>query len=321
MTIISPKTPTGFDASIIREYIKGLHDIQAPAPAYRSDLDVLTHKYIKTWGLAPTVLKPLVRYIPASVNFVANGYGNTPTEPIVFLIVYTALFFYVDDNAQRLLPQMKQVVGGCWGATENRDVCEDPLLARLVRHMLFQTPKYYSQYNTGAIIKGTIDYFLGTIIEAEYPDGMKIPASAGRCPRFLRSKTGVAETYTHFLFPEALVTEREGFMHYFPAVPDLMNFIDICNDVLSFYKEWDEGEKNIYVMNQARLTGCSPMEILKGFCEDHLSLVKDIRQTCSKSPAVTKILDTFFHGYFVFHIATPRYRLSELGVVQGRAIQ
>lgn len=69
---------------------------------------------------------------------------------------------------------------------------------------------------------------------------------------FLRTKVGGAEILIHMLWPKKLFPEEQTVMRYFPAIAELVLFIDFTNDILSYYKEFVlDDEKGNFVSNFA----------------------------------------------------------------------
>ncbi|KAH6977833.1 isoprenoid synthase domain-containing protein [Fusarium venenatum] len=61
---------------------------------------------------------------------------------------------------------------------------------------------------------------------------------------FIREKDGVGEAYAWFTFPKALCGDKSRFME---VIPDLSMWIGLTNDILSFWKEEQAGEKHNYI--------------------------------------------------------------------------
>jgi len=66
-------------------------------------------------------------------------------------------------------------------------------------------------------------------------------ALAPKFPHYLRSKSGIAEAYAAGIF-KATKEQNIPFTRYIRVLPDLTFFIEVINDILSFYKEELAGE-------------------------------------------------------------------------------
>ncbi|KAK6988669.1 terpenoid synthase, partial [Favolaschia claudopus] len=68
-----------------------------------------------------------------------------------------------------------------------------------------------------------------------------LPALAPKFPHYLRSKSGIAEPYAALVF-KASKEQELPLIRYVRALPDLLFFLEVNNDVLSFHKEELAGE-------------------------------------------------------------------------------
>ncbi|KAM4055029.1 hypothetical protein HRG_005840 [Hirsutella rhossiliensis] len=63
---------------------------------------------------------------------------------------------------------------------------------------------------------------------------MLVTREGRQFPGFYRDMSGMNVAYAVFCYPKALYPDVGAFLE---AIPDMAKFIDISNDVLSFYKE------------------------------------------------------------------------------------
>ncbi|KAF8534738.1 Trichodiene synthase, partial [Trichophaea hybrida] len=181
-----------------------------------------------------------------------------------------------------------------------------------------EIPNYYGPISSGCILKSTIDYCIGSIIECEYPDGISIPPSSSRFPQYLRRKTGTSESFVHFMFPDIIFPEKQFMGTYLPAIPDIIEIVDRVNDVMSFYKECVVGtEENNFIITSAKLRGCDPITILDKICQDLVKLSKDVKATLDRAPGgnteLKEAFSVYVEGFIMWHITGKRYRLDEIG--------
>lgn len=81
---------------------------------------------------------------------------------------------------------------------------------------------------------------------------------------FLRTKVGGAEILIHLLWPKEQFPEEQYVMQYFPAIQELVLFIDFTNDILSYYKEFVlRDEKGNFVANFADTHQMSHLDVLR----------------------------------------------------------
>jgi hypothetical protein len=115
------------------------------------------------------------------------------------------------------------------------------------------------------IIKSLFDYVNGRIVEHQMEQSnFKALSDSRLMPMFLRTKVGAAEILISMLWPRALFPEEKYLIQYFPAVQELVLFIDFTNDILSYYKEFCiHDEKGNFVANFAQTHAMSHLDVLK----------------------------------------------------------
>ena len=137
--------------------------------------------------------------------------------------------------------------------------------------------KFYGPYACSIFHKSIIDFVLGCLLEEKYP---KVPLSASSYPQFLRTKSGIAELFVHFSFPQSLFPEEPSLQKYIFAISDVAYCAEGINDVLSFYKESVIGtERNNYVFTYARthnITACAALEHRAQTTYEHLERIGKI---------------------------------------------
>lgn len=191
-----------------------------------------------------------------------------------------------------------------------------PVLQSLV-HWLGGSPTYQGPFAAAMTIKSTIEFVRGCIVERDYDGKMKVPFGATSFPNYLRSKTGIAEPFAHFCFPEDLYPEQRYLHVYLPVLQDLCDFINHTNDILSFYKESLLGDESLtYVPNYALAHGYNLTETLVKICESVVQNVSNIRAVLASYPQMLKTTEEFIHGYVAWHVNQTRYQLEDILVIK-----
>ncbi|KAJ7578397.1 hypothetical protein C8J56DRAFT_739191, partial [Mycena floridula] len=118
-----------------------------------------------------------------------------------------------------------------------------------------------------------LEFVSGCVLEArtEIQDMPPSPL-AERWPYFLQSKTGVAPAYSFMIFPKDKNPDISTFIQ---VVADINVFIDLTNDVLSFYKETLASEVTNYIHKSAT-TGKSPDATLDQTAHEVISIYERI---------------------------------------------
>lgn len=167
------------------------------------------------------------------------------------------------------------------------------------------------------VIKTTIEFVEGTNVENDFNEF--IPIDAIRFPRYLRIKTGFAETYAHAIFPNDTFPEEQYRKLYLPALPPLCDIIDFTNDILSFYKETIRGTERInYICNVAKSTGRSALQCLSDTSDAIENRVVEMRRILKPHPALLAHANDYLAAYIGWHICTTsRYHLNEVEIIVG----
>ncbi|KAK3679715.1 hypothetical protein LTR78_000091 [Recurvomyces mirabilis] len=87
------------------------------------------------------------------------------------------------------------------------------------------------------MLTATIQFFNGCLLENRPAECFRIIPGAVEFPQYFRLKTGYAAPYAHFVFRENIYPEDEFLPIYQPIMPHLVDFINLTNDLMSFYKE------------------------------------------------------------------------------------
>lgn len=116
------------------------------------------------------------------------------------------------------------------------------------------------------------------------------------------------------LFPEAQFDEKVLFTEITTVIAQMENWMVFVNDLLSFYKEFDEPrDQTSLVNNYVRCNQLTLEEALDKLTRD---CIVDSEQLMAvfkdKDPKLVDTLLSFCQGYVTWHLCDPRYRLKEL---------
>lgn len=133
-------------------------------------------------------------------------------------------------------------------------------------------------------------------------------------PNFLRRLNGLGHCVGGSIFPKERFDEKELFTEITTAIAQMENWMVFVNDLLSFYKEFDEPrDQTSLVNNYAQCNGIALEEALEIVTND---TIVDSEQLLgvfhNKDPKILHTLRTFLQGYVTWHLCDPRYRLQEL---------
>ncbi|KAF9542010.1 terpenoid synthase [Agrocybe pediades] len=223
---------------------------------------------------------------------------------------YTWLILYIDDAGYGTLGLDK---------LENFQRClingiEEPegQFFQTYRNHLAQFYRLYETIPANGIVLSSIDFINGNLLE-QMPNiqGMKINTASASWPYFLRRRSGTSLPFAFMLFPKEVNIDLAV---YIQVVEDMTIFTDFTNDILSFYKEYLEGEQHTYVYNRAAVTRRSVEDALKDIVEDTVQAHRRVVEVLEGSGNTTAldIWRKFANGLMGFHFTSKRYRLHEL---------
>ncbi|KAJ5727376.1 hypothetical protein N7493_005196 [Penicillium malachiteum] len=142
---------------------------------------------------------------------------------------------------------------------------------------------------------------------------LSFPRDAPDFPYYIRIKTGVAEAYVFMVFPEHLFPEKKYMSSYLPMILYIQAYFNFVNDIMSSYKEAFEQEDCNFVDNSAKTLGVTRIQALRKLCADTLELAGRLHCLSSTNPGLGETIESFIHGYIMYHLCQRRYRLEELG--------
>ncbi|KAF8243441.1 terpenoid synthase [Wilcoxina mikolae CBS 423.85] len=311
-----------FNPNSLRSFIDSMgYDMAAPPYPTNTELEATVIHVFETnrtiYG--DDYLRPLQTLLELTCSYSEMAYHHHPLEIKVYISVYTTLLAAIDDDCERTPSAMiSQLTKFVTSFHKGPNEFKNPILNHVHRLITTETPKYFGPLSTAAIIKGTLDCFIGWVIESKFPRGLSVPESSSRFPRFLRWKTGDSEAYALMMFPEALFPEELYLETYLPAIPEIIELVNGINDIMSFYKESVVGtEENTFMMNTARLHKRDPVVVLEDFCQEQVQLTKEVVATLSLREELKGIFEQFIKGYIMWHASQKRYRLGEIGINPG----
>ncbi|KAF8504991.1 isoprenoid synthase domain-containing protein [Hysterangium stoloniferum] len=130
-----------------------------------------------------------------------------------------------------------------------------------------------------------------------------------RLPWFIREKSGVAAGWILHAFPKSRNFTMTDVLQ---ALPDMCYWVNLSNDLLSFYKEELAGEKDNYVHLRADAENLSPLEVLATIVEEMRIARNTIHATLMVCPPALDAWKVYEQGYLEWHLTSARYRLTEL---------
>ncbi|KAE8554152.1 hypothetical protein TMatcc_006350 [Talaromyces marneffei ATCC 18224] len=266
-------------------------------------------------GLSSETLLRIQPYIDSSVNIAITCYAHTSIDVQEFVATYTSYAITVDDLGHEFSDDMKMFVTGLLDGNTTKNV-----ILRGFFDLMKDHGSQFGQFGGDMIAKATIDFVCSCYLELELENRGRNEkqahdtVNAPEYAEYFRIKTGVSEPYAFFAFPEHLFREDEVLHTYLPAVPYMVKFFNYANDILSFYKESGADEKANYISNQAAAHNISQFESLEMLCKKTIEVFHIINTILAPNEGLRRNVHQWMHGYAVYHMASVRYRLDELGI-------
>ncbi|EIW83041.1 terpenoid synthase [Coniophora puteana RWD-64-598 SS2] len=269
-------------------------------PSYYSDC--CAYAFSKGYSVTPS--SEVHRHIQIGSIMGQLAYGHLPDRAAqIYVAMFTAVLVWIDDVAQSDVERARSFCG-CF---INGRPQPDPGL-ELVAQTLHDAAKLYAPVQAAMIVNSALNFINGSVLEYDLRD-MKLSPEAPEYPYFVRTLTGIAEAFAIMVFPSDVPFET-----YIQALPSIMVFANVTNDVLSFYKEELAGENINYVSRAAFARGVSKVTALRTIANETISADRRARKVLDADKQTREAYARFREGFTLFHVASRRYKLDDLGL-------
>ena len=222
----------------------------------------------------------------------------------------TIFFFHADD----MLEQKPDILRRLQMNLLTGEPSGDCVLDWFIRELVPQLWDHFDPLIANMIVVACYDFLNGIGIEILLGQNTVNHKEAPGFPAWMRFKTGLSPMYA--LLVLVRTTDRKlptgGLEKFVQALPDVIRFCNICNDVISFYKEALAGETSGYVHMCAQRDGVEPEVALRMVADEGLESVSRVMSVLTDEPEYRANFEVFTRGMSHFHTACPRYRLAEL---------
>ncbi|KAF2971951.1 hypothetical protein GQX73_g1538 [Xylaria multiplex] len=233
-------------------------------------------------------------------------YRNLPLEVRVFAGILTWLAVLIDDIAQKDPEEWYQFIPRFHASTRHPSA-----LAREFDCWLRTAYEHYPPVVANFIVSSFLNFVNTSALEGgEVP---KVTHTAGGrfWPNYLREKNSIAEGYAWMTFPKAICPDVSC---YIEAIADMAIYISFTNDILSFYKEECEGDKDNYMHNRTSYEDVSVFEVFEKVIREGLDAQRRIMLVLDGKEPYAKYWNDHALGYMGMHKTTERYKLRDLGL-------
>jgi hypothetical protein len=273
----------------------------------KNDPDIentILNRFLKYDEISETKAKYLALHGASSAEHFYPLHHKEIRQAVAF---YTAYLGAIGDLGPGFLADLRQFRLDVFHETP-----QIPLL-RDYKKLCEEFGEYYTAFSTDKITVGTINFTSSTVLEAETHDFKKL-STAPNFPHYFRFMTGLVEAYAWLLLPKDICS-RTSFDLFIQIVPDIMDYTNAVNDLLSFYKESIvSNERNNPVYLRAQQSTSQVRDVLCSLSREIEVYVTRIKASVSDDKTLLQIVDAYLQGYVGFHVSQPRYRLEELGL-------
>ncbi|KAH8817068.1 isoprenoid synthase domain-containing protein [Xylogone sp. PMI_703] len=308
---ISPCSTQQFE-NIVNKLLRDIAFKPPPVSEWEVNLPPLVIEHFKGLEL-PSELSAKTYKMAKWVSIgVVRSYPFAEEEVLVSIGIFTTYLFIIDDFGKDFTNDLENF--------QARLLSGEPQPNLILKSFLEFMPTMrtlYGRFACDMMLKATIEFIGGCLLENQYDGHIEPPRTAPTFASYFRLKTGYAEPYAHFLFPEAKYPEASHLQEYLPIIPDLLNFINYSNDVLSFYKESIvANERFNYIYNYSRTHDVDIHQSLERTCKEVVESVRNIRATLSSTNSqMLEDVEQFLQGFIAYHVYEYRYRMSELRII------
>ncbi|KAK7014300.1 isoprenoid synthase domain-containing protein [Favolaschia claudopus] len=262
------------------------------------------HMYL--WGVLPASNSAFIHQTcKHSAAMAELSYHHHDFDTQLQIAKFTWFMIYIDDLASN----MPSVLEDFQMKLLRRETPDHPVLQHFASHLL-DMYKFWDSLAANGITSAALEFITGCALEIHTEiRKIKLDSSSASWPYFLRAQTGVAPAYAFMIFR----TISGNMSQYMQVIADVCLFIDLTNDVLSFYKEELAGETANYIHNRAGVTGKAPTYVLAEVAEEALAARDRVTMTLRACGSQgLEAWTTFVHGYLAFHLTQDRYKLKDL---------
>lgn len=295
--------------NIINDFLREV-SFKPHVPYVDQDLKCRVIKRMKAQGVSVTIIDQVQRCIDTAVTMTAFTYSYASPTVQEAIATFASYAISIDDLTKDFAAELQVYATNLALGQPQRH----PLLQGFTTHLSEQC-HIFGPFSGDMIIKGALEFISSAKVEAEHIENFQLPKDASDFLVFFRAKTGVAEPFAFFCFPEDTHPEARDLDHYVAVVPAIMLFLDYVNDLLSFYKEhMKPGDSASFVTSHAKLHHLSLVESLQHVKAESVNVVRRIRNICAGNTVLFQHLEQFMQGYILFHLAFGRYKLAELNI-------
>ncbi|KAL7965994.1 Trichodiene synthase [Trichoderma sp. SZMC 28014] len=228
------------------------------------------------------------------------------------LTIYYTYALILDDSG----PHLRQSVGIMMEDLAAGRRQKHPWLRQMNEHLVKVT-SHYGPFCSLGIYRSTIDFFAAVQIEQNKFQGFR---GNDEYPEFLRRMNGLGDVVATSIFPANEFDESEIFGEITTSMCQIGDWQAWVNDMLSFYKEFDDPRDELTLINNYCVVGNLTLQQgLEKVAENTLRITKQITSVfADRDSRASDTITRFMHGFITWHLCDTRYRMAEVYDVKFR---
>ncbi|KAH6639941.1 isoprenoid synthase domain-containing protein [Truncatella angustata] len=291
---------------LIKQFVQNI-EYKGAIPG--DDLDTLLkgmHEYAYHTGIPYCEGRRASQSFRTGVYYALFCYPNHPLDVRIYTGIYAWLAVLVDHEAEVHPAEWQEFLPRFHGGLQQASS-----IAQSWAEHLRLCYKYYSPVVANFIVTSSLNFTNATTLELSTLPKIARTAGGQRWPFYIRDKVGVAEAFAYLSFPRDCCPDISC---YIEAISDMNTYLNLTNDILSFYKEEKAGEKHNYIHNRAFYERRNVYAVLQDIIEENLEAHHRICLSLDGKDRYARAWHEHAMGFVTFHTAGDRYRLCELGL-------
>ncbi|KAG8162459.1 hypothetical protein KVR01_008224 [Diaporthe batatas] len=296
--------------SVIRPLISNFLetiDYDPPTKPDRTALRAAMTEYAAASGVPYNQDRHSRQCFETGLSVAIDMYPSHPPEVQLHIGVFTWLGFLIDDTNRRIASDLTHF--------QARFYTGQPQPSLLLEHFartLRNTYLYYDPVIANTIVLSALAFVNANLLETRREFQELVPSQAAASwPYYFRNTEGLPDTYSGFIFPRALYPDIGSFIQ---AIPDMGRFINLTNDILSFYKEEVAGETKNYVNSKAKCENKPAMAAMKEIVADTEKRYLSVTSLLATKEPYGRAWNEYVMGYVAMHLTNDRYMFADIGL-------
>ncbi|EYE98762.1 terpenoid synthase [Aspergillus ruber CBS 135680] len=292
-----------------------LQEISFKIPVLSCNLELKrqVRNRLKSQGVSAAVIEQIQVSIETGVKITSCTYSFASPPIQEAIATYASYVISIDDLTSGLSKDLQIYTTKLTLGQPHQHT----LLRGLTSH-LSEQHNFFGSFGGDMIIKGTLEFISSANIEKYQTESLRLTRDASDYLFFFRAKTGVAEPFAFFCFPEDTHPEATDLEKYISAVPSIMLFLGHVNDILSFYKEEiKNGDSPSFLHSHSKLHNITSLQSLRQIKTETVEVIQKLRNIFAEDELLLEHIEKFIQGYVLYHLSCTRYKLSELNIPEA----